>query len=289
MKNEKIELKEFKELIEIVKKLRSKCGCPWDMKQTEETLKPYVIEEAYEVAEAISSGNEHEIMEELGDLLLQVVFLSVIYQEKNKFSLEDVIKTINKKMIRRHPHVFDKDFKVKKGECLEEVILQNWERIKKEEKIEKSKGMPQMPQNPSVYVSETMPALHRAFMVQEKAKRIGLDFEDADGALNKVYEEIAELESEIKNKAEKNKESNPAEDAQNGIEEEYGDILFSAVNLGRLLGIHPCGALNKSSNKFIKRFAYIEENFSKNGDGATLAELDSKSLDKLWEESKKAL
>ena len=273
MKNEKQKYTELKNLIEIVKKLRSEEGCPWDRKQTEETLKPYIIEEAYEVVDAISSNNKPEIMEELGDLLLQVVFLSDIYEERKEFSIEDVINAINQKLIRRHPHVFDKDFALKEGECLEDVILRNWEKIKGEEKKEKLKNMPDMPKNPSVYVSESMPSLHRAYMVQEKAKRIGFDFESEADALDKVYEEISELKKELNNKTDKDK-----------IIEEYGDILFSVVNLGRLLDIHPCSALNKSSDKFIERFGYMEKNAS-----VPVSKLDAKSLDILWEEAKKAL
>ncbi len=129
--------KGFQGLINIVRKLRSKNGCPWDKKQTEDTLKPYVIEEAYEVLEAIDSKNTSEISEELGDLLLQVVFLSQIFEEKGLFNIGDVIEKINKKLLRRHPHVFDADFSLTKGQSLEEVILKNWEKIKKQEKKEK--------------------------------------------------------------------------------------------------------------------------------------------------------
>ena len=264
-------------LIEIVKKLRSESGCPWDRKQTEETLKPYIIEEAYEVVEAIGSGDKIEIMEELGDLLLQVVFLSDIYADKKEFSIDGVIETVNKKLIRRHPHVFDEKFSLKEDECLEDAILRNWERIKGEEKKEKSKNKPDVPKKPSVYISESMPSLHRAFMVQEKAKRQGLDFADAEDALKKVYEEIEEFKKELRKSGNADKGEN-----KNKITEEYGDILFSLVNLGRLLDIHPCSALNESTDKFIKRFGYMEEKAAK-----PLSELDAANLDELWESSKK--
>ncbi len=264
-------------LIEIVKKLRSESGCPWDRKQTEETLKPYIIEEAYEVVEAIGSGDKIEIMEELGDLLLQVVFLSDIYADKKEFSIDGVIETVNKKLIRRHPHVFDEKFSLKEDECLEDAILRNWERIKGEEKKEKSKNKPDVPKKPSVYISESMPSLHRAFMVQEKAKRQGLDFADAEDALKKVYEEIEEFKKELRKSGNADKGEN-----KNKITEEYGDILFSLVNLGRLLNIHPCSALNESTDKFIKRFGYMEEKAAK-----PLSELDAANLDELWESSKK--
>ena len=274
---EKQKTDKLDELIEIVKKLRSETGCPWDRKQTEETLKPYIIEEAYEVVEAISSGDKIEIMEELGDLLLQVVFLSDVYADKKDFSIGDVIETVNKKLIRRHPHVFDEKFSLKEGECLEDAILRNWERIKGEEKKEKSKNKPDVPKKPSVYISESMPSLHRAYMVQEKAKRQGLDFAGAEEALKKVYEEIEEFKEELGKNDSADKDGN-----KNKITEEYGDILFSLVNMGRLLDIHPCSALNKSTDKFIKRFGYIEEKAAK-----PLSELDAASLDELWESSKK--
>ncbi len=273
---------DLKGLIEIVRRLRSENGCPWDKKQTEETLKPYIIEEAYEVVDAISSGDMAEIKEELGDLLLQVIFLSVVFEEKKEFSIGDVINIVNKKLVRRHPHVFDKDFSLKEGECLEDVILKNWERIKGEEKEEKRKNTHDSAIKPSVHISENMPALHRAYMVQEKAERLGFDFEDVGGAINKVYEEISELKKELYTQ----EGSLRSDEELNGnkIKEEYGDILFSIVNAGRLLDVHPCGALNESSNKFIKRFGYMEKNAP-----SSISELDAKSLDGLWEASKKAL
>ena len=146
-------------LINIVKKLRSKDGCPWDRKQTEETLKPYIIEEAYEVVDAIGSGEKPEIMEELGDLLLQVIFLSDIYEEKKEFSLDDVINAIIKKLLRRHPHVFDANFSLKEGECIDDVILKNWERIKAEEKIEKQQnsGTPSKTKTPPCMYPKAYP------------------------------------------------------------------------------------------------------------------------------------
>lgn len=269
---------ELARLVDIVKKLRSENGCPWDRKQTEETLKPFVIEEAYEVADAISSGNSVEIMEELGDLMLQVVFLSDIYEDKDWFSLEGAIRSVNEKLIRRHPHVFDENFKLESGECMEDAILRNWERIKAEEKKEKLKNSPEKAAKPSVFVPETMPSLHRANMVQEKAKRQGLDFKSAEEIFGKISEEIGEFRNELD-------ESGPdGKSSASKLEEEYGDILFSVVNLGRFLGIHPCNALNVSSDKFIERVGRME-----NSSKVPLSEMDADSLDSLWEESKKTV
>lgn len=272
----------FQGLVNIVKKLRSKDGCPWDKKQTEETLKPYIIEEAYEVVDAISLGDKTDIAEEAGDLLLQVIFLSDIYEEKKEFSLDDVITGVIKKLLRRHPHVFDEDFSLKEGECLDDVILRNWERIKAEEKEEKRQNAGRLPKtkNSSVYVSESLPALHRANMIQERAGRLGLDFDDLESAMDKIHEELSELKDELN----ADKTASDDKEISEKIKAEYGDVLFSAVNIGRFLGIHPCNALNLSSNKFIKRFGYIEENAS-----SSISELSPQEIDDLWEKSKKFL
>jgi tetrapyrrole methylase family protein/MazG family protein len=267
-------------LIDIVHKLRSEDGCPWDKKQTEETLKPFIIEEAYEVLEAIDSKNYNEISEELGDLLLQVIFLSKIYEEKGIFNIDDVIEKINEKLLRRHPHVFDSNFSLKEGECLEDIILKNWENIKKQEKIEKHGNIIKDKEIniSSVYVSQKMPALHRSFMIQEKASRLGFDFPHIEDAFKKIYEETNELKEICKNFTNLLEDSSESDE----IMEEYGDLLFSVVNIGRILGFHPCNALNKSSDKFIKRFNYIETKSN-----SSISALNPKELDDLWEESKK--
>lgn len=267
-------------LKEIVKRLRSEAGCPWDRKQTAESLKHYVIEEAFEVTDAIDSGNNADIVEELGDLLLQVVFLSEIFDEKRKFSLDDVVSSINEKLLRRHPHVFDANFSIKEGECLEDIILKNWEKIKAEEKEEKRKKSGSLKPDeikPSVFVPGNMPALHRAFMIQEKAKRCGFDFENIDDAMDKVNEEISELKEAMNDNTGKGAVGETTDKVKN----EYGDILFSVVNIGRLLGIHPCEALNVSSEKFIKRFGYMEKE-----SGGRISGISPAKLDKLWEDSK---
>ena len=292
--------KGFHGLVDIIKQLRSENGCPWDKKQTEETLKPYVLEEAYEVAEALDSKDTDEISEELGDLLLQVVFLSQIYAEKKIFSIEDVIAKINNKLLRRHPHVFDKTFSLKEGERLNDVILENWEKIKKQEKKEKKHKEKYKEENvisdSSVYVVKNMPALHRAYMVQEKASRQGFDFSNIGGALEKINEEANELRQEIENcrddsiKIKNSKDDNAALCANGNdagrIKEEYGDLLFSIVNVGRLLDLHPCDALNKASDKFIKRFHYIENQLS-SVQNSDIKSADAAALAQLWEEAKR--
>jgi tetrapyrrole methylase family protein/MazG family protein len=356
----------FQGLINIVGQLRSENGCPWDKKQTEETLKPYILEEAYEVIEALDSQDTGEISEELGDLLLQVVFISQIYAEKKIFSIEDVIEKINNKLLRRHPHVFDKTFSLKEGECLDDVILENWEKIKKKEKKEKKHTRQSYDENninndsknnndnkegndnfnidkiidSSIYVIKNMPALHRAYMIQEKASRQGFDFSSTDEALGKISEETSELKKEIENyksylininKIKDNKSKllnnlnnnigydkntgrnlnlnnnidkneidkiikkeikkdnyvlNANENNINKIIEEYGDLLFSVVNIGRLLDLHPCNALNSASDKFIKRFHYIENQLA-SVHNSNIKSADTDVLNNLWEEAKK--
>ncbi|MCL5674068.1 MAG: MazG family protein [Deltaproteobacteria bacterium] len=349
----------FQGLINIVGQLRSENGCPWDKKQTEETLKPYILEEAYEVIEALDSQDTGEISEELGDLLLQVVFISQIYAEKKIFSIEDVIEKINNKLLRRHPHVFDKTFSLKEGECLDDVILENWEEIKKQEKKHKKQNYTENSINnksnnngdnedgnnnlninniinSSIYVIKNMPALHRAYMIQEKASRQGFDFSSIDEALDKISEETSELKKEIENyksyliNINKIKDSkskllnnlnnnigydkntgrnlnlnnnidkneidkvikkdnyvlNDNENNINKIIEEYGDLLFSIVNIGRLLDLHPCDALNKASDKFVKRFHYIESQLA-SVHNSDIKSTDTDVLNNLWEEAKK--
>ena len=355
----------FQGLINIVGQLRSENGCPWDKKQTEETLKPYILEEAYEVIEALDSQDTGEISEELGDLLLQVVFISQIYAEKKIFSIEDVIEKINNKLLRMHPHVFDKAFSLKEGECLDDVILENWEKIKKLEKKNKKQSYNENNINnksnnnddnkdgnnnlninniinSSIYVIKNMPALHRAYMIQEKASRQGFDFSSIDEALDKISEETSELKKEIENhksylininkikdnqskllnklnnnigydkntgrnlnlnnnnnigkneidkinKKEIKKDNyvlNANENNINKIIEEYGDLLFSIVNIGRLLDLHPCDALNKASDKFVKRFNYIENQLA-SVHNSNIKSTDTDVLNNLWEEAKK--
>ncbi len=229
---EKYTLDEF---VEIIRKLRAPDGCPWDKEQTHETLKDAMIEEAYEVVESINNKDKENLKEELGDVLLQVVMHSVIAQEQNEFMLEDVISEVATKMIRRHPHVF--------GDVLvedSEHVLRNWEEIKKEEHKETtiSEGMQR--------IANALPANIRAQKVQKKAAKVGFDFADYEEALSKVYEEILELSDARKT----------GEICD--IEEEYGDLMFSVVNLSRFLQLNAENSLTNATNKFINRFVGVE-------------------------------
>ncbi|MGB9840148.1 nucleoside triphosphate pyrophosphohydrolase [Thermovenabulum sp.] len=251
----------FEKLVDIMAKLRGEGGCPWDKAQTHESLKPFLIEEAYEVIDAVDAENPEILKEELGDLLLQIVFHSRIAEEEGRFSINDVIEKICDKMIRRHPHIFGEV----KADTPEEV-LKNWEDIKKEEKDFSSyaESMDRLP--------EQLPALMKAFKVQEKAARVGFDWDSVDGALNKVYEELQEIQEVYKSeKSEK-------------IKEEIGDLLFAVVNVARFLKVDPELALRDATKKFVKRFKYVEEEAKRQN--KDLSKMTLEEMDILWEQGK---
>lgn len=250
---------DLQELLKIMEKLRSEEGCPWDKEQTRESLKPFIIEEAYELIEAISVNDSEKIKEELGDLLFQIVFQSQIAKEKKEFEIPDIIETIGKKMITRHPHVFGAVSSI----TTEEVLF-HWEEQKRREgKLRESilEGIP-----------EALPSLLRAHRLQDRAARVGFDWEKVEDVLNKLDEEIGELKEAVKIKK------------QNEIEDEIGDIFFMLVNISRFVGISPEDALRKTISKFISRFRYIEMNAADHG--RKLAEMTLEEMDKLWEEAK---
>ncbi len=240
----------FNKLIEIVKKLRAPNGCEWDKEQTHQSLIPYLLEETHEVIEAIENKDYVSLKEELGDLILHVIFQADLASDKNKFSVDDLLNGINKKLINRHPHIFlnNSDDSYKKG---------SWEATKKKEKNRESilDGVP-----------KSLPALLLSRRIQEKAAGVGFDWDNNDQVLDKVDEEIGELkESIIKNE---------------GIDEELGDVLFSLVNLSRHLNIDPELSLKRSTEKFIKRFKAIEKEVD-------IEKLSLEELDKIWDRNKK--
>lgn len=249
----------FGDLVKIMEKLRAPDGCPWDREQTHESLKKYMIEETYEVIEAIDGGESAKIADELGDLLLQIVFHAQIGRERGEFDINDVTQAICEKMIRRHPHVFGST-----SVNNSEEVLTAWDEIKKEEKGEKSVT------DTLNSVSRYLPALMRAQKVQHKASKVGFDWEDVWGAMDKIEEETKELCEAVK-KGE-------------GFEEEIGDLLFAVVNAARFLGVNPEQALTNTTGKFINRFSYIEENAQKYG--KSLDKLTIKEMDDLWNEAK---
>lgn len=246
----------FNDLVEVMRILRGDKGCPWDKEQTHESIKKYLVEETYEVLDAIDEKNMHKLCEELGDLLLQVTFHARMAEEKGFFDINDVIKGIIEKMIRRHPHVFG-------SETLNtsHQVLVKWEEIKD---VEQDKP------RPILDVPKNFPALYRAKKLQQKAARVGFDWPDITGAWDKVSEELRELKD--------------AEAKGVGIKEELGDVLFAIVNVARFLDIDAEEALQDTNKKFIKRFSYIEEK-AKN-DNVELKELTLEDMDKYWNEAK---
>ncbi|HHX51023.1 MAG TPA: nucleoside triphosphate pyrophosphohydrolase [Clostridia bacterium] len=250
-------------LIEVMATLRSIDGCPWDRDQTHETLKRYLIEETYEVLEAIELKDMHKLCEELGDLLLQIVFHGQIAAEKGFFDLNDIIRLIVEKMIRRHPHVFG-DVEVNSPE----EVLCNWEEIKAEEK--RSNG-----DTPSLMdVPRGLPSLLRAEKVQARASRVGFDWPEVNGAWEKVLEELEELRQAMR------------QDTNEAIKEEFGDLLFALVNVSRFLQIDPEDSLSASIDKFIQRFRHIEESALKTG--RSLDSMDLEEMDRIWEKAKRS-
>ena len=257
----------FRELVDLVARLRAPGGCPWDREQTHDSIKGLAIEEAYEVAEAIDLRDDQELRAELGDLLLQVVFHSQIATEERRFAIDDVIATLSDKLIRRHPHVFgdhEADNPV--------AVLRNWEALKAAERESSGKAAESASMHDSV--SKAMPAVMEAFQMTTKAARVGFDWPDAPGALGKLAEEIDELKQEI------------ARDTRDprAVEHEIGDLLFAAVNVARLLGVDPESALKGANRKFRRRFRHIEQRLAESGRkpaDSTLTEMDA-----FWDEAK---
>lgn len=247
------------DLEEIVRLLRAPGGCPWDAEQTHESIRRNFLEEAYEVAEAIDEASPPHLQEELGDVLLQVVFHAGIEHEAGRFDLNAVADGVCKKLIYRHPHVFGD---VKSSGTSE--VLTNWELLKRSEKGQETHT------DALTAVSRALPALWRAEKVQHKAKKAGFDWPDISGALDKLDEELAEFKQAV------------AE--HSNIEEELGDLLFSAVNAARFVTIDPEVALNRATDKFISRFRRVEAQAAKIG--KPMEDMDLPELDKLWENAK---
>jgi len=250
----------FEDLVKVMEKLRSKEGCPWDREQTHKSLLPYLIEECYEVVDAIEKGDDEELKEELGDLLLQVVFHSQIAKERGAFTIEEVIDSLVKKLIFRHPHVF----KGKEGVETPEDVSREWEKLKEKEGKKRESLLDGIP--------FSMPSLDRAYKLQKRAEKVGFDWKDFKGIKEKITEELKEIESEVEKG---NREK---------LEEEVGDLLFMAVNLARFLKVHPEVALRKANEKFERRFKYMEKRARE--EGKELKEMDINEMEELWQEAK---
>ncbi|HJQ69491.1 MAG TPA: nucleoside triphosphate pyrophosphohydrolase [Blastocatellia bacterium] len=259
----------FSELVELISRLRAPGGCPWDREQTHESLKPMMLEEAYEVVEAIDEGNDEEFVGELGDLLLQVVFHSQIATEQDRFTVADVIDRVSSKMIRRHPHVFGEEKAETSGE-----VLRNWEALKEAELREKGK-LDDRQASMLDSVSTKLPAVMEAFQMTTKVSRVDFDWPDVPSVLEKLDEEVDELKAAVASPSPDHKE----------IAGEVGDLLFVAVNVARLLGVDPESALKSSNRKFRRRFRYIEERLREQG--RKPSDSDHKEMDALWDEAKR--
>lgn len=254
-------------LIAIMARLRGEGGCPWDREQTPRTLRPYVLEEAHEVAEAIDGGNWEDLRDELGDLLLQVAFLARIAEEEGRFRFADVAEAIAAKLERRHPHVF--------GEAEArrvEDVWRRWDEIKRAEKAAAEPGPGGPPASRLEGVPRGLPALGRAAAVADKAARAGFDWPEPGGILDKLAEEAGELRAAL------------AADDRAHVEEELGDLLFTVASLARRLKLDPEGALARATAKFVARFRRVEAGAAR--DGVRLEELDAAELDRRWNAAK---
>ena len=249
---------QFEELINLVKRLRGPDGCPWDKEQTSESLVSYMLEETYEVIETIDEKNWDGLKEELGDLILHIVFQAVIAKENKLFDISESLKNINEKLVRRHPHVFDKK------NVIQDNIISSWELQKHKEKNRSSRldGVP-----------ISLPGIIRAQRIQEKASHAGLDFQKEE----EIWEKISEEMEELKNAQKKNN--------KHEISEELGDTIFSLINLARFLGISADDALRKSNNKFINRFKMIENELNK--EGKNIKDSSFNELEDMWNNIKK--
>ena len=263
--------KAINDLLDVMAKLRDPDGgCPWDLEQNFSTIAPYTIEEAYEVADAIAQNDMSELREELGDLLLQVVFHSQMATEEGHFTFEDVANSIVSKMIDRHPHVFgDGDAITTDG------VNQTWEKIKAEERAQKAKTKGQQRHSALDGVASALPALMRAEKLTKRAARVGFDWPSTDEVFDKLHEEIGELQAELT--------ENPDQDR---IEDELGDMLFVMANLSRKLGVDPEVALRRANHKFTRRFHFIENELAR--DGRSAGQSDLEEMDALWNAAKQA-
>jgi MazG family protein len=257
----------FRDFVALIARLRAPGGCPWDREQTHASVKPMTIEEAYEVAEAIDEGDDQALCGELGDLLLQVVFHADIARERGAFALAAVIRRVSEKMVRRHPHVFGDEAASSSG-----AVLRNWEALKQAERA--AQGKDGADASLLDGVSRGLPAVLEAFQMTTKAARVGFDWPDAAGPLAKIEEETAELRAASA--------ARPLD--EDAVRDEVGDLLFTAVNLARVLGVDPESALKAANRKFRRRFRYVEERLRERGRSPAASDLPE--MDALWDEAK---
>jgi MazG family protein len=265
----------FERLVALQARLRGPGGCPWDREQTHESLRKFLLEETYEVLDAMESSDGREFSGELGDLLLQVVFHSILAEESGRFTISDVIESIYDKMVRRHPHVFGKV-----QAATSKQVLKNWEQLKAAERAgKKSPEAAAVPGADSILagVPRTLPALLEADQLARRASHIGFDWDQIEGILEKLQEEAGELRNALAQRG-------ASSSSSARVEEEAGDLLFAAMNIARFLGVNPELALKKANRKFKQRFNWMEAAAAR--DGKPLAKLPRARMEELWNESK---
>lgn len=275
----------FDKVVEVMATLRAEQGCPWDRKQTHESLKPYLLEETYEVLETIDQRDPRKLQEELGDVLLQVLFHSQIATESHTFSIEDVLETLATKLIRRHPHVFTPHSEQERVSSSEQVLTQ-WEDIKRTERTADGKT-----QSALEGVPKTLPALLRAYQVQARAARVGFDWPHNAAGLEQVFSKITEEMGELHDAQTQHQASSDSSATDSSrhkqVEAELGDVLFSLVNLARFLNVNPEEALRGTINRFTDRFHLVEAQAAEQG--RSLPNMTLAEMDLLWEKAKQRL
>ncbi len=270
MKKERTkELEAFARVLDVMDELREKC--PWDAKQTIESIRPLTIEETYELSEAILENDMPNVCKELGDIMMHIVFYSIIAREKGAFDVVDVMNKMCDKLIYRHPHVFSTE-KVKDAE----QVLQNWEQLKTKEKDGNKRILSGVP--------DSLPAIIKAYRMQDKARAVGFDWNKKEDVWEKVKEEVAELEVELK-KLSGAKEQLGEEKYKDLAEKELGDLMFSVINAARLYDLNPDTALEATCKKFRRRFTYLEEHTIR--EGKNLREMSLDEMDAIWDEAKR--
>ena len=270
MKKERTkELEAFARVLDVMDELREKC--PWDAKQTIESIRPLTIEETYELSDAILENDMPNVCKELGDIMMHIVFYSIIAKEKGAFDVVDVMNKMCDKLIYRHPHVFSTE-KVKDAE----QVLQNWEQLKTKEKDGNKRILSGVP--------ESLPAVIKAYRMQDKARAVGFDWNKKEDVWDKVKEEVAELEAELRSLAQQ-KEALGEEKYKDLAEKELGDLMFSVINAARLYDLNPDSALEATCKKFRSRFTYLEEHTIR--EGKNLREMSLEEMDAIWDEAKR--
>lgn len=267
----------FSDLVELMARLRAPNGCPWDREQTYQTLAPMLLEEAYEAFEAVESaveGRPAELLDELGDLLFQIVFYAQVASERGEFAIDDVTEAIHSKMVRRHPHVFGDETAADAAE-----VLRNWEAIKAEEK--RQAGVEAKPEASLLDgISHKAPALMEAHQLSTKAARVGFDWQKLEDIFDKLHEEIDELRTAIRRRAE------GVETDTDEVRDELGDVLFAVTNIARHLSVEPEAALKSTNRKFRRRFRHVEQGLRNRGRSWDATSLDE--MEELWQEAKHA-